>query len=111
MSDYLKTYDIAGGDITIIQRNLPIKDEKVSLQVDCDAAFNGTTATVELVQSNDRDTPLSNWHPLPEAPLTLLTSDSSLLSTFAFTAKYIAVKVVAGDATAGILTFTENFKD
>lgn len=109
--DFVKTYDISGGDVDIILKKVEKFEEKVSVQVDTDGTFDGTTSTVQLVQSNDRDLPLAQWHPLPEAPLTLLTGDSSLLSTFAFTAKFVAVRVIQGDATAGILTFTENFKN
>ena len=109
--DYVKTYDISGGDATIIMRTQPIKDEIVSVQIDVNGTFNGTTSTINLVQSNDKDLDLTKWHPLPEAALTLLTDDSSLLSTFSFTAQYIAVKVTQGDSTAGILTVSENFKD
>jgi len=109
--DFVKTYDISGGDVDIILKRLENSKEKVSLQIDVDATFNGTTSTVQLVQSNDRDLPSAQWHPLPEAPLTLAVSDSALLSSFAFTAKFIAVRIVAGDATAGILTLTENFKN
>jgi len=108
--EFTKTYDIAGGDADIILNVVEQFKEKAAVQVDADAVYNGTTGTVQLVQSNDRDLPLSKWHPLPETPLTLLTDDSSLLSTFAFTAKFAAVRILVGDATAGELTITSKFK-
>jgi len=109
--DYVNEYDISNGDETIILRRQESFKEKVSVQIDTDGTFDGTTSTVQLLQSNDRDLDLAKWHPLPEAALTLLLNDSSLLSTFSFTAKFIAVKIVQGDATAGILSLSEKFKN
>lgn len=108
--DFIKNYDISNGDADIILRELPKYEEKLSVQIDTDGTFDGTTSTVQLVQSNDLQLDLSKWHELPEAPLTLLLNDSSLLSTFSFTAKYVAVRIIQGNATAGILTLTEQFK-
>jgi len=109
--DFIKNYDVAGGNADIILKVVEKKEEKVSLQVETDAGFDGTTDTVELVQSNDRDLDLSKWHPLPEPALVLAANDSHLLSTFAHTAKFLAVRYTQGDGTAGILTLTENYKN
>ena len=108
--DFVKTYEISGGDVDIILTRSEKFENKASVQVDVDGAFDGTTSTVELVQSNDRDLPAAQWHPLPEPALPLIVSDSSLLSTFGFTARFLALRVVQGDATAGLLTLTSNFK-
>lgn len=109
--DFIKDYNVAGGNADIILKIVEKKGEKVSLQVITDAGFDGTTDTVELVQSNDRDLPLSKWHALPEAPLVLATDDSHLLSTFAHTAKFLALRYIQGDGTAGVLTLIENYKN
>jgi len=109
--DFVKTYDISGGSADIILKRLEKFEENVSLQVDTDGTYNGTTDEIQLVQSNDRDLPLAQWHPLPEAPLVVAAADDSfLLSSFAFTAKYIALRYTQNDGTVGILTLTENFK-
>lgn len=111
MAEFTKTYDIAGGSVDIILKKLEKFEENVSLQVDTDGTYNGTTDTIELIQSNDRDLPLAQWHPLPEPALVTAVNDSFLLSSFAFTAKFIALRFIKGDGTVGVLTLTENFKN
>lgn len=111
MAEFTKTYDLAGGSVDIILNRTEQAREIIAAQVETDATFNGTTTTVELIQSNNRALGLASWHALPEAPLSLLVSDSHLLTSFAFTAAFVAIRVTVGDATAGILTFTTNFKD
>ena len=108
--DFVNTYDISNGDVDIILTRSEKFEDKASVQVDVDATFDGTNSTVELVQSNDRDLDAAQWHPLPEPALILAVSDSSLLSTFGFTARFLALRIVKGDANDGILTLTSNFK-
>ncbi len=109
--DFIKNYDVVGGSADIILKITEKFQEKVSLQVETDGTFNGTTDTIELVQSNDRDLALSKWHPLPEPALVLAIDDSHLLMSFAHTAKFLALRYTQGDGTVGILTLTENYKN
>ena len=110
MADFIKTYDLSLGNIDVILTQNEKYESIAATQIDVDGTFNGTTSTIEFIQSNDRDLPLTQWHPLPETPLTLIVNDSSLLSTFGYTARFLAVRVIVGDATAGIINITTNFK-
>ncbi len=96
-------YNFADGDAFIKVLEVQSISTKTSVQIDTDSAFDGTTTEAKFVQSNDLNLDPALWHDLPEAPLTLPTGEgSSLLSTFSFTAQYIAVVITAGDATTGI---------
>jgi hypothetical protein len=112
MNEWRNLYNISDGDATIKLVNKAVEkyETKASVQIDTDPSFNGTTTTARLVQSNDFNRDISNWHPLPEAPLVLLPGlESALLSTFSFTARYLAVEIIVGDATAGILNINSNY--
>lgn len=112
MNEWRKTYDIADGDtiIKLVNQSVDKVESKASLQLDTPADFDGTTTQAYLVQSNVFNRDISQWHPLPEAPLTLLTgAESALLSTFSFTAKFLAVVIIKGDATTGIISMNSNY--
>lgn len=109
--DFVKNYDVNAGSVDIILKRIEKRQEKVSLQVVTDAGFDGTTDTIELIQSNDRELPLSKWHPLPEPAIVLVGDDSHLLASFAHTAKFLALRYIQADGTAGTLTLTENYKN
>lgn len=109
--DFIKNYDVAGGSVDIILQRVENFSENVAVEVETSADFNGTTDSVELVQSNDRDLDLTKWHPLPEPALILAADDSHLLSSFAFTAKFLAVRYTQADGTTGTLTLTANYKN
>lgn len=111
MNDWKETYDISGGDTTIILLKIEKVEHIVSLQIDTDAAFNGTNTKARLLQSNRLGLDISKWHPLPEGFLSLPTgADSALLCSTSFMSKYIAIEVDAGNASAGILQFTSEYK-
>lgn len=112
MNEWRAIYDISQGDETIKLVNAAVEkyESRVSVQVDTSADFDGTNTRVQLVQSNVFNLDVSQWHPLPEAPLELNTgADSGLLSTFSFTARYLAIKIEAGNASAGVLSITTNY--
>jgi len=111
MNEWRKTYDISNGDETIKLLDIEKGEHILSVQVDSDSNFDGTTTSVFLVQSNVLTRNIAHWHPLPEAPLTMLVgAESALLNTFSFTAKFAALVIVQGDATAGILSITGKYK-
>jgi len=103
-------HDFADGDLFAAVLQCKKDAVKTSVQIDTDASFDGTTATAKLVQSNDINLDPSLWHDLPEDPLTLPNGEgSSLLSTFSFTAAYIAVVIEVGDATTGMAKLSNKF--
>jgi len=97
-------YDISLGDtVMIVSDDSSDEALSVSLQLVVDVAFDGTTSTAKLIQSNDRDLPVADWNDLPESPLTLITG-SNLLQTRSFICKYLGVAITKGDATVGSIS-------
>jgi len=103
-------HDFSEGNLFAIITRTQRDSSKASVQIDADVSFDGTTTTAKLVQSNDLNLDPSLWHDLPETPLTMPTgAGSSLLSTFSFTASYLAVVIEAGDATTGTVKLFNKF--
>ncbi len=108
---YVANYNIANGDEFIKIHDNDYTNTVMSVQVQTDSAFDGNNSKAFLVQSNNLDAPFSQWHPLPEKELTLITGeDSNLLQTKSFTCKYIAIAIEQGNATAGVLSFNHKMK-
>lgn len=108
--DWKKEHNFSEGDlfarITKVQRD----STKASVQIDTDAAFDGTNSTAKLVQSNDYDLKPELWHDLPENEITIPTGEgSTLLSTFSFTCQFLAVVITAGNATTGTGKLSNKF--
>jgi hypothetical protein len=97
-------YNIADGDVRMLHVCKEHRETIVSVELITDAAFDGTTTTARLLQSNDLELDLADWQHLPEAPLVLITgAGGSLLQTISFTCKYLAIEILQGDATAGTI--------
>jgi len=110
MSAYNPKYDVTLGDVRMIVNPTPKIAMTASVELTTGAAFDGTTTTARLLQSNDKDSDIDNWAHLPEDPLVLVTGAGvSLLQTVSFTCKYLAVEIIQGDATAGVINVTEQF--
>lgn len=103
-------YSISDGDVKMTLTNIANSEATASLQVVLDSAFDGTTATARLVQSNDINLADADWNYLPEDALTLVEG-SNLLQTNSFTCRFIGVEILVGDATAGTVTFHMNFQN
>jgi len=102
--------NFADGDQFLIIVRHEKQSTKASVQLDTDAAFDGNNSEIKFVQSNNIELDPSLWHDLPEAPLKIPTgTGSSLLSTFSFTAQYLAVMIDVGNATTGTGTLTNQF--
>ena len=109
MNDLQNPYLISGGDNTMSLTRKPNTESGASLQVVLDSAFDGTTTTARLKQSNSLTLDAAKWNYLPEDALTLVEG-SNLLQTQSFTCRFIAVEIIAGDATLGTVTFHMNFQ-
>ncbi len=108
--NWKKEHNFSEGDAFIKVLNVQRSNTKISVQIDTDAAFDGTNSEAKLVQSNDLELDSSLWHDLPEKELKLPTGEgSSLLSTFSFTAQFVAVVITAGNATTGIGKLSNKF--
>lgn len=108
---YVGTYNINNGDTQIKIHDNDYPNTVASVQLQTDAAFDGTTSTAKFIQSNNIDAPFSEWHDLPETPLVIKPGkDSNLLQTKSFTCKHIAIALTQGDATDGVYTFNHKFK-
>ena len=75
-----------------------------------DGTYNGTSTCVWLQQSNVDDQTDLYWHDVGFTQ-TLEANKSFLLHTDQFYCDYIRLKILKGDATAGILTIDTNYKD
>ena len=72
----------------------------LSVQVVSDASLDASI-TLKLQQSIDG----TNWHDLPETPLTADSgANSNLLQTASYYCQFLAVYIDVGSATAGTLT-------
>lgn len=108
-----ETHDFTGGgqDAFIILKPVEVAQAVASLQIITDAAFNGTNSKVRFYQSNNPNLDSGEWHPLPEISIALVNGGgSTLLATFSFTCKYLAVQIDAGNATAGKASMITNLK-
>ncbi len=103
-------YLISNGDKTMSLTRKANTESGTSLQVVLDSAFNGTTTTARLKQSNSLTLDAANWNYLPEGELTLIEG-SNLLQTGSFTCRFIAIEILVGDATLGTVTFHMNFQN
>ena len=110
MENLKNPYSISEGDVVMSLASKANTESTVSLQVVLDSAFNGTTSTARIKQSNSLDLPAANWNYLPEGELTLVEG-SNLLQTNSFTCRYVAVEIIVGDATLGTVTFHMNFQN
>jgi len=100
-------YNFADGDAFLIVTEAQRTGTKASIQIDTDAAFDGTNTEAKLVQSNNRNLEPSLWHDLPEKPLKLPTGEgSAFLSTFSFTGQFLALVITVGNANAGVAQLT-----
>ena len=109
-NEWRKTYDISGGDVIIRLLDVEKKDNILSVQVDTDVSFDGNNTRVRLLQSNKKTLDITKWHPLPEGYITMpIGADSTLLNTLSFTAKFAAIEIDAGNASAGILEFIAQY--
>ena len=110
---YKNPYPITDGD-TDIQFEGDYAQTNVGMQLVTDAAYNGTTATARLKQSNDPDLPAANWNLLPEAPIVLnggaIGVGSTLLQTKSFVMKHLMITITVGDALAGNIAITDSIK-
>ena len=83
-------YLIVDGDITMILTRNEDHKETVSVQLVADGAFDGTSSTGRLLQSNILDLPIADWNPLPEDPLVLIVG-SNLLQTTSFVCRFLVL--------------------
>lgn len=110
LKDWKKEHDFAEGDLFARVIKVQRDSTKASVQIDTDAAFDGTNTEAKLVQSNNYELNPALWHDLPEKAIKLPTGEgSALLSTFSFTCQFLAVVITAGNATTGTAQLSNKF--
>lgn len=102
------TYDVSigSGTLSVTTSGIPNTAKYVSFQAEGNGAVNGAV-TVKLQESNVFG---STFKDVPSASATVNTSTSEYIDAGQFNSAYLQFDVAVGAATAGIITFTINYK-